>query len=93
MRLLSFVLRVLIRAYQWVLSPVLPGVCRYEPSCSEYAVQALARFGALRGGWLALRRVARCHPWGGCGYDPVPEAEPGAACDDPAHDHGPVAVR
>ena len=66
----------LIRAYQWCLSPFLATHCRYLPSCSEYAREALLRHGLLAGGWLALRRIFRCHPWGGCGYDPVPEGPP-----------------
>lgn len=61
-----------IRLYQWTLSPLLGVNCRYAPSCSEYAVEAIATHGALKGAWLALRRLARCHPWGGSGYDPVP---------------------
>lgn len=63
----------LIRVYQWVISPILPRSCRFAPSCSEYAAEAIASHGALAGGWLALRRLARCHPWGGDGYDPVPD--------------------
>jgi putative membrane protein insertion efficiency factor len=74
MKLVSYPLILLIRAYQWTLSPVLPMSCRYLPSCSQYACEALARHGVVRGGWLALRRIARCHPWGGSGFDPVPEA-------------------
>jgi len=62
-----------VRVYQWTLSPILPARCRYLPSCSHYACEALQRHGALRGGWLAVARIARCHPWGGDGYDPVPE--------------------
>lgn len=73
----SWVLRAAVRAYQLVLSPVLPPSCRFLPSCSEYAAIAIERHGALRGTGLALRRLARCHPWGGSGYDPVPE--PGAS--------------
>ncbi len=61
-----------IRVYQLLISPLLGPACRYEPSCSAYAVEAVARHGAWRGGQLALRRVARCHPWGGFGPDPVP---------------------
>jgi putative membrane protein insertion efficiency factor len=61
-----------IQAYRLLLSPVIGPRCRYLPSCSEYALEALARHGVRRGGWLALRRVLRCHPWGGSGYDPVP---------------------
>ena len=63
----------LIRVYQWTLSPLLPRVCRFAPSCSEYAAEAIGRHGALRGGRLAARRLLRCHPWGAWGYDPVPE--------------------
>jgi putative membrane protein insertion efficiency factor len=66
------VLRGLVRAYQLLISPVLPPSCRYLPSCSDYAAEALQQHGAVRGTWLALRRLARCHPWGGSGYDPVP---------------------
>lgn len=62
----------LIRLYQLTLSPVLPPSCRYHPTCSRYAYTAVARHGAARGGWLAARRLARCQPWGGHGYDPVP---------------------
>lgn len=61
-----------IRLYQWLVSPLLPAACRFEPSCSHYAYEAVRRHGALRGGGLALRRLARCHPYGGCGLDPVP---------------------
>jgi putative membrane protein insertion efficiency factor len=61
------------RAWQIGPSRVLPPSCRFRPSCSAYAITALSRYGALRGSWLALRRVGRCHPWGGSGYDPVPE--------------------
>jgi uncharacterized protein len=61
-----------IRLYQLAISPLLPPMCRFRPSCSHYAVEALARHGPIRGTWLALRRIARCHPWGGAGYDPVP---------------------
>ena len=62
----------LVRLWQYGPSVILPSSCRYAPSCSAYAIEALRRYGALKGGWLAARRVARCHPWGGSGYDPVP---------------------
>jgi putative membrane protein insertion efficiency factor len=63
----------LVRFYQKALSPHLPASCRYQPSCSHYALTALERYGALRGGWMALRRVLRCNPFSRGGYDPVPE--------------------
>lgn len=66
------VLILLVRTYQIVLSPLLPVSCRYYPSCSTYAIEALDRHGALRGGWLTLRRLARCNPFRPGGYDPVP---------------------
>ncbi|MEL6339950.1 MAG: membrane protein insertion efficiency factor YidD [Myxococcota bacterium] len=62
----------LIKVYQWTLSPWLGSHCRFEPSCSRYSAEALARYGLWRGGWLTLRRLARCRPGGGHGYDPVP---------------------
>ena len=66
------VLVLLVRGYQVALSPLLPPSCRYYPSCSEYAIEALEKHGAVRGSWLAIRRIARCHPFRPGGYDPVP---------------------
>jgi len=66
------ILIVLVAAYRYALSPMLGRSCRFHPSCSEYAQEALERHGALRGVWLALRRIGRCHPWHRGGYDPVP---------------------
>ena len=64
-----------IRAYQAGVSPLLPASCRFTPTCSAYALQAVEEHGALRGSWLAVKRIGRCHPFGGRGYDPVPEVE------------------
>lgn len=61
-----------IRFYQLCISPMLGPSCRFTPTCSQYAVEALRKHGPLKGSWLAVRRICRCHPWGGSGYDPVP---------------------
>ena len=66
------VLATLIRGYQRFVSPALPRSCRFHPSCAQYALEAVTRHGALRGGWLAVRRLARCHPFHPGGFDPVP---------------------
>ncbi|HEU5174065.1 MAG TPA: membrane protein insertion efficiency factor YidD [Gemmatimonadaceae bacterium] len=71
-RLPRTVLVLLVRGYQVGISPLLPSSCRYFPSCSAYAIQALERHGALKGSWLAARRILRCHPFTPGGYDPVP---------------------
>lgn len=67
---------LLIRGYQWLLSPLLGNNCRYHPTCSEYAAEAIGEHGVVRGTWLAMRRIGRCHPWGGAGHDPVPPRRP-----------------
>ncbi len=61
-----------IRFYQLCISPMFPPSCRFTPTCSQYAVEAISKYGVLKGGWLTLKRIARCNPWGGSGYDPVP---------------------
>lgn len=71
------VFSILVNVYRYTLSPIIGPRCRYLPTCSEYALEALHKHGVLKGGWLALRRIGRCHPWkwlgGGSGYDPVPD--------------------
>ncbi|KAA5546729.1 membrane protein insertion efficiency factor YidD [Adhaeribacter rhizoryzae] len=62
----------IIWIYQRMISPLKPPSCRFTPTCSQYAAEAVTKHGPFRGGWLALKRLARCHPWGGTGYDPVP---------------------
>ena len=64
-----------IRFYQWGISPLLPSSCRFTPTCSHYALEAIEEWGILKGTWLGLKRIFRCHPWGGHGYDPVPKNE------------------
>ncbi len=70
--MLRYLLIIPVRLYQILISPMLPPSCRFTPSCSQYAVEALRKHGAIKGSWLAIRRIMRCHPWGGSGYDPVP---------------------
>jgi uncharacterized protein len=78
MKAVALLIDALIGVYQWTLSPLLGPRCRYLPSCSDYARDAVGLHGPLRGSWLAMRRICRCHPLGGSGYDPVParRAEP-----------------
>lgn len=76
-RLLGLPLRGLVWLYRTLLSPLIGANCRFQPTCAEYADLALKRHGAFRGSWLVAKRISRCHPWGGSGYDPVPD-EPGA---------------
>ncbi|MFM8470020.1 MAG: membrane protein insertion efficiency factor YidD [Limisphaerales bacterium] len=77
MNLAQHILLIALRLYRWFISPALTllfgAACRYEPTCSVYAMEAVRRHGAVRGGWLAVKRLARCQPWGGCGCDPVPD--------------------
>lgn len=70
--LIVLILLIPIRIYQKVISPFLPSACRYTPTCSHYAAEALMKHGPFKGGWLAIKRIASCHPWGGHGHDPVP---------------------
>lgn len=71
-RIAAFPFLLLVRFYQLCISPLKPPACRFTPTCSQYAVIALKKYGPFKGGYLAVRRILRCHPWGGSGYDPVP---------------------
>lgn len=71
-KILVALLVVPIRFYQCCISPLFPPACRFTPTCSQYAIEALRKHGPLKGLWLAIKRISRCHPWGGSGYDPVP---------------------
>jgi len=71
-KMVSGLLMALIRGYQYLLSPLLPDSCRFVPTCSQYGVEALKKHGPAKGFWLTAKRIFRCHPWGGSGYDPVP---------------------
>ncbi|WP_299670126.1 membrane protein insertion efficiency factor YidD [uncultured Polaribacter sp.] len=70
---LSYPFILFVRFYQSAISPYTPATCRYSPTCSHYTIEALQKHGLFSGGWLALKRIFSCHPWGGSGYDPVPE--------------------
>lgn len=69
---LSYILLIPIYFYRYSISPMLPRACRYTPTCSEYAIEAIKKYGPFKGFWLGVKRISRCHPWGGHGYDPVP---------------------
>lgn len=87
MRLLAWIGIVPVRAYQWFISPLLPPSCRYEPTCSAYAIEAFKSHGLLRGAFLTARRLLHCHPWGGSGYDPVPPFHQAGSHEHCAHHH------
>ncbi|MBA3664804.1 MAG: membrane protein insertion efficiency factor YidD [Bacteroidetes bacterium] len=70
--MLSKIAIAFVKFYQYLIRPLLPNACRFTPSCSEYAVEAINKYGGLKGSWLGLKRILRCHPWGGDGFDPVP---------------------
>ena len=74
--------QVLIKIYSWFISPVIGVYCRFSPSCSEYSYEAFERFGAIKGAGLTVKRLCRCHPWGGSGYDPVPKKPQCSEKDD-----------
>ncbi|MCC8146514.1 MAG: membrane protein insertion efficiency factor YidD [Bacteroidales bacterium] len=67
-----FIVLIPVWFYRACISPLIPASCRYTPTCSEYTIQAVKKYGPFKGGWLAIKRISRCHPWGGHGYDPVP---------------------
>jgi putative membrane protein insertion efficiency factor len=71
-KILAYPFLLIIRFYQSVISPFIPASCRYSPTCSQYSKEALLKHGVFKGGWMALKRIFSCHPWGGKGYDPVP---------------------
>jgi len=83
-RAIGSIMRGLIKVYQWTLSPLIGPVCRYTPSCSHYTAEAILRFGPVKGVWLGAKRISRCHPWGGSGYDPVPDTQPCAHASPPS---------
>tara|TARA_B100000282_G_scaffold295556_1_gene275124 strand:+ start:1182 stop:1400 length:219 start_codon:yes stop_codon:yes gene_type:complete len=72
MKFISLILIIPIKLYQILISPLLGPSCRFTPTCSQYAVEAIQKHGPIKGSWLAAKRIIRCHPWGGCGHDPVP---------------------
>jgi putative membrane protein insertion efficiency factor len=71
-KIVIYPLVLLIKGYQLLISPLLPPSCRYQPTCSQYAKEALNKYGLFKGGWLTIKRISKCHPWGGSGNDPIP---------------------
>ena len=84
-RLFAWPLLGLVWLYRNAVSPLIGANCRYSPTCSVYAAEALQRYGAFKGGYMALKRIGRCHPWGGSGYDPLPDNGKPAELDDDRH--------
>ncbi len=72
-KILVFPFLIIVYAYRYLISPLTPASCRHLPTCSEYAIEALKKHGPIKGSWLAVRRISKCHPWGTSGFDPVPE--------------------
>lgn len=84
----KFVVLEMLRGYKWAISPWLPPACRYVPTCSEYAMEAVERYGVLRGGWMAFVRVMRCHPFAAGGFDPVVKREGESSRAEQVPQHG-----
>jgi putative membrane protein insertion efficiency factor len=74
-KIFTFILILPVRFYQLAISPMLGRNCRYAPTCSQYTIEAIREWGPLKGGWMGLKRISRCHPWGSHGYDPVPKKQ------------------
>jgi hypothetical protein len=74
-KIITYPFILLIRFYQVAISPYTPATCRFSPTCSSYSLEALKVYGLLKGGWLSIKRICKCHPWGSSGYDPVPKKE------------------
>jgi len=72
-KIVLYPILLLIKIYQTILSPILPSTCRYSPTCSEYTKQSLIKFGLIKGGLISIKRIIKCNPWGGNGYDPIPK--------------------
>ncbi|HRP54163.1 MAG TPA: membrane protein insertion efficiency factor YidD [Fluviicola sp.] len=73
---IGFIFIIPVKLYQWIISPIFPATCRYNPTCSHYMIEALKIHGPFKGLWLGTKRISRCHPWGGFGEDPVPPKKP-----------------
>jgi len=71
-KLVTFPFIIVIKIYQILISPFIPSSCRFAPTCSQYSLEALRKYGLFKGGWLGIKRISKCHPWGGSGHDPVP---------------------
>ncbi|TXI85302.1 MAG: membrane protein insertion efficiency factor YidD [Crocinitomicaceae bacterium] len=74
--IVQFPFILLVRIYQWIISPLFPAVCRYDPTCSAYMIEAIQEWGIFKGTFLGVKRISTCHPWGGHGHDPVPKRSP-----------------
>lgn len=75
LKIIGLPIVLLVKIYQWIISPILPNSCRYSPTCSNYMLEAIKIWGPFKGTWSGIKRILRCHPWGGHGHDPVPEKD------------------
>jgi len=91
-RWIGFPFIFLVKVYQWIISPLFPPSCRFTPSCSNYMIDAIKEWGLIKGVFLGIRRIARCHPKGGCGHDPVPKKNPSPLKSTPDREEGSYTI-
>jgi len=91
-KILNTIVLIPVRLYQWIISPLFPASCRHTPTCSNYTVEAVNEWGPIKGIWLGIKRLSKCHPWGTSGYDPVPKKDQSKSCDSENCNHNYLKV-